>query len=46
MDEKKSYVACIGFPIASNLYRRFFCGSGAAKAKIAWTQVEKGQEGE
>jgi hypothetical protein len=46
MDEKKSYVACIGLPLASNDYRRFLCGSGAAIAKIAWTHVEKRQEDE
>jgi hypothetical protein len=46
MDEKKSYVACIGLLLASNGYRRFLCGSGAAIAKIAWTHVEKRQEDE
>jgi hypothetical protein len=35
MDEKKSYVACIGLSLASNDYQRFLCGSGAAIAKIA-----------
>jgi hypothetical protein len=35
MDEKISYVACIGLPLASNEYQRFLCGSGAPIAKIA-----------
>jgi hypothetical protein len=46
MDEKKSYVACIGLPLASNYYQRFLCGSRAAIAKIACTHVEKRQEDE
>jgi hypothetical protein len=46
MDEKKSYLACIGLPLTSNDYRRFLCGSGVAIAKIAWTHVEKRQEDE
>jgi hypothetical protein len=46
MDEKKSYVACIGLPLASNDYRRFFSGSGVAITKIAWIYVEKKQEDE
>ena len=46
MDEKKSYLACIGLPLASNHYQRFLCGSGVAIAKIAWTHVEKIQEDE
>jgi hypothetical protein len=46
MDEKKSYVACIGLSLASNDYWRFLCGSGLAIAKIAWTHVEKRQEDE
>jgi hypothetical protein len=46
IDEKKSYVACIGLPLASNDYRRFFSGSGVAITKIAWTPVEKRQEDE
>jgi hypothetical protein len=43
IDENKSYLACIGLPLASNHYQRFLCGSGAAIAKIAWTHVEKRQ---
>jgi hypothetical protein len=35
MNEKKSYVACIGLPLASNDYWRFLCGSGVTIAKIA-----------
>jgi hypothetical protein len=46
MNEKKSYVACIGLPLASNDYYRFLCGSGVAIAKIAWNHVGKRQEDE
>jgi hypothetical protein len=46
MDEKKSYLACIGLPLVSNYYRRFLCESGGAIAKIAWIHVEKRQEDE